>query len=133
MLAFPMIETAEGMTNLSSIAATRGLDGIYVGPADLTLGLAQGRLAPGFDREEPEMIAPLKEIAATCKANRLCAALLCGTPGYAVRAIEWGFEIADLTWRAPRWHSSQFLCGLARDAIEKEWLRSLFSPPSRFR
>ena len=36
MLAFAMIETAEGMANLSSIAATPGLDGIYVGPADLT-------------------------------------------------------------------------------------------------
>ena len=48
MLAFAMIETAEGMANLASIAATPGLDGLYVGPADLTLGLAQGRLAPGF-------------------------------------------------------------------------------------
>jgi len=36
MLAFAMIETAQGMADLSSIAATPGLDGIYVGPADLT-------------------------------------------------------------------------------------------------
>ena len=48
------------MANLDAIAATPGLDGIYVGPADLTLSLAQGRLAPGFDREEPEMIAALQ-------------------------------------------------------------------------
>ena len=47
MLAFAMIETAEGMANLSSIAATPGLDGLYVGPADLMLGLAQGRFPPG--------------------------------------------------------------------------------------
>jgi len=50
MLAFAMIETAEGMANLAAIAATPGLDGLYAGPADLTLGLAQGRLPPGFDR-----------------------------------------------------------------------------------
>ena len=76
MLAFAMIETAEGMANLASIAATPGLDGLYVGPADLTLGLAQGRLAPGFDREEPEMISALREIVAACKSNRICGAAL---------------------------------------------------------
>ncbi len=92
-----MIETAEGMANLSSIAATPGLDGLYVGPADLTLGLAQGRLAPGFDREEPEMIAALKEIVAACKANGIRAALHCGTPEYAARAIEWGFDMTTVS------------------------------------
>ena len=97
MLAFAMIETAEGMANLSSIAATPGLDGLYVGPADLTLGLAQGRLAPGFDREEPEMIAALKEIVAACKANGIRAALHCGTPEYAARAIEWGFDMTTVS------------------------------------
>jgi 4-hydroxy-2-oxoheptanedioate aldolase len=97
MLAFGMIETAEGMANLSSIAATPGLDGLYVGPADLTLGLAQGRLAPGFDREEPEMISALHEIVAACKANRIRAALHCGTPDYATRAIAWGFDMTTVS------------------------------------
>jgi 4-hydroxy-2-oxoheptanedioate aldolase len=58
ILAFAMIETAEGMANLDAIAATPGLDGLYVGPADLTLA-SSGSPAPGFDREEPEMIAAL--------------------------------------------------------------------------
>jgi 2-keto-3-deoxy-L-rhamnonate aldolase RhmA len=70
ILAFAMIETAEGMANLDAIAATPGLDGIYVGPADLTLSLTQGRLPPGFDREEPEMIAALQTIVAACKKKR---------------------------------------------------------------
>ena len=95
MLAFAMIETAEGMANLAAIAATPGLDGLYVGPADLTLGLAQGRLAPGFDREEPEMIAALQEIVAACKANGIRAALHCGTPEYAARAIRVGLRHDD--------------------------------------
>ena len=99
MLAFAMIETKEGMANLASIAATPGLDGLYVGPADLTLGLAQGRLPPGFDREEPEMIAALKEILAACKANGIRAALHCGTPEYAARAIEWGFNMTTVSRR----------------------------------
>lgn len=96
MLAFAMIETAEGMANLDAIAATPGLDGIYVGPADLTLSLSQGRLAPGFDREEPEMIAALHSIVAACKRNGIRAALHCGTPDYAARAIGWGFDMTTV-------------------------------------
>ncbi len=93
ILALAMIETADGMANLDAIAATPGLDGIYVGPADLTLSLTEGRLAPGFDREEPEMIDALKTIVAACKQNGIRAALHCGTPEYAARAIGWGFNM----------------------------------------
>ena len=96
MLALAMIETAEGMANLDAIAATPGLDGLYVGPADLTLSLTQGRLAPGFDREEPEMIAALQAIVAACRKNGIRAALHCGTPDYAARAIAWGFNMTTV-------------------------------------
>jgi 4-hydroxy-2-oxoheptanedioate aldolase len=113
MLAFAMIETAEGMANLSSIASTPGLDGIYVGPADLTLGLAQGRLAPGFDREEPEMIAALKEIIASCKTNCIRAALHCGTPEYAARAVEWGFHMTTVSG------DSRLLANAAGESVAK--------------
>jgi 4-hydroxy-2-oxoheptanedioate aldolase len=113
MLAFAMIETAEGMKNLASIAATPGLDGIYVGPADLTLGLAQGRLAPGFDREEPEMIAALQEIIAACKANGIRAALHCGMPEYAARAIQWGFDMTTVSG------DSRLLAGAAGASVAK--------------
>jgi 4-hydroxy-2-oxoheptanedioate aldolase len=113
MLAFAMIETAEGMANLSSIAATPGLDGLYVGPADLTLGLAQGRLPPGFDREEPEMIAALKEIVAACKTNGIRAALHCGTPDYAARAIAWGFDMTTVSG------DSRLLAGAAGASVAK--------------
>jgi 4-hydroxy-2-oxoheptanedioate aldolase len=96
ILAFAMIETADGMANLDAIAATPGLDGLYVGPADLTLSLTQGRLAPGFDREEPEMIAALQTIAAACRKNNIRAALHCGTPEYAARAISWGYSMTTV-------------------------------------
>ncbi len=97
ILAFAMVETAQAMDNLEAIAATRGLDGIYVGPADLSLSLSQGRLAPGFDREEPEMIAALQKIVAACEANGIRAALHCGTPDYALRAVGWGFRMTTVS------------------------------------
>lgn len=97
ILGFAMIETATAMENLDAIAATPGLDGIYVGPADLTLSLAKGRLAPGFDREEPEMIDALQTILAACRRHGIRAALHCGTPGYAARAIGWGFDMTTVS------------------------------------
>jgi len=97
ILGFAMIETAEGMRNLDAIAATPGLDGLYVGPADLTLGLSQGVLAPGFDREEPEMIGALQTIVGACKRHGIRAALHCGTPEYASRAIGWGFDMTTVS------------------------------------
>ncbi len=113
ILAFAMIETAEGMANLAAIAATPGLDGIYIGPADLTLSLTQGRLPPGFDREEPEMITALQRILAACKANGIRAALHCGSPEYAARAIEWGFDMTTVSG------DSRLLAGAAAASVAK--------------
>lgn len=97
VLALAMIETADGVANLEEIAATPGLDGIYVGPADLTLGTQQGRLAPGFDREEPEMIDLIRHIASVCEKNGITACLHCGTPDYAARAIGWGYRLTTVS------------------------------------
>jgi 4-hydroxy-2-oxoheptanedioate aldolase len=96
MLCFAMIETAEAMANLDDIVATDGLDAVYVGPADLTLGVAQGRLAPGFDREEPEMIDAIRRILAAAHGAGIRAALHTGNPDYAARAIRWGFDMVTL-------------------------------------
>lgn len=96
ILALAMIETPEGMANLNEIVATPGLDGIYVGPADLTLGTQYGKLRPGFDRQEPVMIDMIKRIAASCRENGLAACLHCGTPEYAAQAIGWGYNLTTV-------------------------------------
>ena len=44
VLCFVMVETRDGLERLEEIASTPGLDGIYIGPADLSLALG---LAPG--------------------------------------------------------------------------------------
>lgn len=96
VLAFAMVETAEGYANLDAIAATPGLDGIYVGPTDLTLSLSKGQLAPKLDREEPEIVTALQRIAAACKTHGIIAALHCGTPEYATRALGWGYRMVTV-------------------------------------
>lgn len=97
ILALAMIETAEGVANLDEIAATPGLDGLYVGPADLTLGTQDGRLAPGFDREEPEMMEIILRIAKVSAENGIRACLHCGTPEYAARSLEWGYSLTTVS------------------------------------
>ncbi|GLS85831.1 2,4-dihydroxyhept-2-ene-1,7-dioic acid aldolase [Cypionkella aquatica] len=113
ILAFAMVETATAMDNLDAIAATPGLDGIYVGPADLSFSLSKGRLTPAFDREESEVIAALQRIVAACKANGIKAALHCGTPEYAARAIAWGFNMTTVGG------DSRFLAAAAGASVTK--------------
>lgn len=97
ILCLAMIETAAAMENLEDIVSTPGLDGVYIGPADLTLGVTNGRLAPGFDREEPEMIDAIKKILAASKAAGIRASLHCGSPEYAARVIGWGFDLVTIS------------------------------------
>ena len=68
-----------------------------MGPADLTLGTQEGRLPPGFDREEQVMIDLIKHIVATCKKYNKFACLHCGTPEYAAKAVEWGFNLTTVS------------------------------------
>ena len=49
MLKLAMIETKESLEKLDEIMSTTGLDGIYIGPADLSLAIGE---EPGFDRAE---------------------------------------------------------------------------------
>lgn len=97
VICLAMIETAQGMENLDAIVATPGLDGIYIGPSDLTLGLTGTRYRTGFDREEPEMIATIQHILATAHGAGIRACLHCGSPEYAARAASWGFDLVTLT------------------------------------
>lgn len=96
ILALAMIETAEAVENIDAICAVPGLDGIYIGPADLTLGYTQGRLKPGFDREEPEMLEAIQRILAAVKKAGVRAGIHCGTAAYAAKACGWGFDFTTV-------------------------------------
>lgn len=112
IVGWAMVETKEAMDNLDAIAATPGLDGIYVGPADLTFSLHDGKYPPGFDREEPEMIAVLQTIAQTCSKYGIRAALHCGTAEYAARAIGWGYSMTTVSG------NSRLLAGAATASVK---------------
>ena len=97
VLCLAMIETAEAMENLGDIVSTPGLDGVYIGPSDLALGIGNGRLVPHFDREEVEMVTAIRKIRAAAHDAGIRAALHCGTPEYAARAVGWGFDMVTVS------------------------------------
>ncbi len=97
VLGLAMIETAEGLANADAIAATPGIDGLYIGPSDLSISLSNGRLPPGFDREEPEMIEAFGRIRDAAHRHGKKACLHCGGPEYAARGIGWGFDLVTVS------------------------------------
>ncbi|MCR6499054.1 aldolase/citrate lyase family protein [Shinella sp. CPCC 101442] len=113
MICLAMIETAQAYENLEDILATPGLDGVYIGPADLTLGLQGKRYAPGFDRREPEMIEAIKSILHAAHRAGKRAALHNGTPDYAAEAVGWGFDFVTVT------NDVRLLAGAAEASVRK--------------
>jgi 4-hydroxy-2-oxoheptanedioate aldolase len=97
MLCFAMVETAQGVAHIDEIVSVPGLDGIYIGPADLTLGLTGTRYPPGVDREEPELIETIRRLLDRAHQAGIRAGLHTGTPAYATRAVEWGFDLVTVS------------------------------------
>jgi 4-hydroxy-2-oxoheptanedioate aldolase len=113
VLVFAMIETAEGVKNARAICETPGIDGIYIGPADLTLGVTSGALPAKLDREEPEMIEVIREVLGHARAAGIHACLHCGTADYAARAVGWGFDMVTVSGDA------RLLAAAAGDSIRR--------------
>jgi len=64
-LVLAMIETPDGLENVEAIAATPGLDGLYVGPSDLCI--AVGGAYPGDPAVQAEFDAALERVAAAAR------------------------------------------------------------------
>jgi 4-hydroxy-2-oxoheptanedioate aldolase len=94
VLCFVMVETREGVERIEEIASTPGLDGVYVGPADLALGLG---LPPNLDKEEPEHVAAVEKILAACKRHNIIAGIQCGSGKSARKHADKGFQLVTFT------------------------------------
>lgn len=119
VLCFAMIETAEGIENLEEIVATPGLDGIYVGPNDLAIGVSNGELPPATDREEPHMQNLLKKIAATAHEHGRIACLHCASADGAARGVTWGYNLVTVVTDVALLGAGKGQLDAARAAIDK--------------
>ncbi|MEO8115088.1 MAG: aldolase/citrate lyase family protein [Phenylobacterium sp.] len=93
MLAIAMIETAQGLANVEAIAATPGLDGLYIGPSDLSLALGG---PPGQDSSAPALMAAFDRILAAGKAAGVKVCVHTASPAYAQSMLTRGFHMVTV-------------------------------------
>ena len=93
ILSIAMIETAEAISNLDAILSTPGLDGIYVGPADLSASLGE---TPRLDPEVPRVLEAISTIIEAAKRHKVFAGIHCGSTAFAKRMHKDGFNFATL-------------------------------------
>lgn len=88
-----MIETKDGYENLEDIAATPGLDALFVGPNDLSLAMGNWQPAMPTDKD---FIAALTRIADIAKANGKLAGIHCSDAAMARACRAWGFRFVTI-------------------------------------
>ncbi len=93
VLVMAMIETAEALSNLDDILSVPGLDGIYIGPADLSISLG----APAnVDPTEPRVVEAIATILTGVKARKLIAGIHTGGAESARARAEQGFNFVTI-------------------------------------
>lgn len=83
------IESATAVENAEAIMATPGVDGCWVGPADLALSLG---FHPSEARERDEHARALEQVVQACRNTGKIAGLSCGSPEEALRRAGQGFQ-----------------------------------------
>lgn len=93
VLAFAMIETASSLNMLEAIAATPGLDGLFVGPFDLSVSLGLKRIA---DIHDPTLNNALKSVLAACRRHQLAPAVYTGSIAHAAELAAMGYRLISI-------------------------------------
>lgn len=92
ILTLAMIETREGLANLDAILATDGLDGVFIGPNDLSLTLTGSASA---ESQHPDMLAAVERVVSRCREQQKLAGIFCTSGDAARLRIEQGFQFVS--------------------------------------
>jgi 4-hydroxy-2-oxoheptanedioate aldolase len=111
ILKLAMIETKEALEKLDEILDTPNLDGIYIGPADLSLAVGE---EPGFDKpENSKAYKEILRILEAAKKRNLFTGLHNGTPEYAQKMLDKGFNLVTVG------SDSRYIAAGAKADLEK--------------
>ena len=111
ILKLAMIETKESLEKLDEILDTPNLDGIYIGPADLSLAIGE---EPGFDKaENTDAYKEILRILESEKKRNLITGIHNGTAEYAQKMIDKGFDLVTVG------SDSRYITAGAKSDLEK--------------
>jgi 4-hydroxy-2-oxoheptanedioate aldolase len=111
ILKIAMIETKEALNKLDEIMSTSGIDGIYIGPADLSLAINQ---KPAFDNAEgTPTYEQIVNILKHAKKNKIFAGIHNATPEYAQKMIDLGFNLVTVG------SDQRYMSSGAKNAVSK--------------
>ncbi|MFV0433287.1 MAG: HpcH/HpaI aldolase family protein [Leucobacter sp.] len=88
-----MIETREALAELDEILDVPGIDGVFVGPYDLSLAL--GAEMPFEERVRPELEAALTRVREVATGRGKIAGIYCGTGEAAIQRAREGFTLIN--------------------------------------
>jgi len=110
ILKLAMIETKEALDKLDEILDTPNLDGIYIGPADLSLAVGE---EPGFDKEEGTIAyKKILEVLEAAKKRKLFTGIHNMSVDYAKKMISKGFDLVTVG------SDQRFMSAGAKNVIE---------------
>jgi 4-hydroxy-2-oxoheptanedioate aldolase len=109
-LAIAMIETRDGLAAVDEICATPGIDGVFVGPSDLSIALAEGGTV---DPHGPAVEEALTRVVAAAQAHGKFVGLFCFTGAQAKAARARGIKFTSIST------DSLLLRAAARAELEK--------------
>ena len=88
-----MIETQEAVKNIDEILSVENLNGVYIGPADMSLAFG---LTPKFDIKEDPVFSNIKLIVQKAKEYGKIAGIHNGTTQYAKEMIALGYKFVTI-------------------------------------
>ncbi len=108
-LCVPMIETLEGVERVDEIAAVPGVDGLFIGPGDLSL--AEG-YPPSLWTDTPDHVARIMRVLDACRRHDVVPGIYSGDLELTTRWREAGFRMLALL------SDSHFLATVPRALLE---------------
>ena len=93
IVALAMIETREAVANADAILTTPGIDGVYIGPADLSCSYG---VTPSFAPEDPEVLQAIDAIFAAAQRHHAVAGIHTNDANTAATRIRQGFSLVTV-------------------------------------
>lgn len=93
IVTLAMIETRQALENLDEIMSVKGLDAVYIGPADLSLSLG---CTPTFDDVDKPVAEAIDLVLAKAKEHGVVPCIHNGTPEMAMKRIARGFRLVTI-------------------------------------